>query len=94
MEFTADQIMQMAGAVITGLVTAIGALFAWMLNRINKLDGKLDACEYRHAEVSKELLKISEKAGRLEGRVEEMERYSPKELANEIAERVKELIRS
>lgn len=87
-----SQVISTVAPVIGALSLAVAALFGWLMRGLIRLEKKLDDCESRHAGMAGELANVTKKAANLEGRIEEIKRYSPSELALEIAKQVKELI--
>lgn len=84
MEVTYTQIMIVFSTIVVGLVGAIKFLFDHITNQISRLEmvidkqaEKLDKCEEKHEEASK-------KAEYLEGRLEEIERFTPHTIVPEI----------
>jgi len=60
----------MDAATVTSLSAVVGSGAAAITAVYRRLTTKLDACEERHAEATTDLRDMSERVGRLEGRME------------------------
>lgn len=79
LEVTFDQIVGIATSILVTMGAAIGFLVKWILSKFTDLENKLVKCEALHLEGAKT-------QARLEGRLEEMERLTPANVAAQIVE--------
>lgn len=93
LEVTFDQIVGVVSSVVITLTAAVGFMAKWILSEVSDLKNKLVACEEKHVENDKQLKSIIEKAAKLEGKVEEMERMNPTNLVSQITEAVSSILK-
>ena len=99
-----DQIMQVAGGIVASLAAAVGGLVIWIQKVITAIDArnqkaiaelivKLDACEAKHYDATRQIGELLDKTGELRGRLAEVERMNPSSLADQVASAVAKILK-